>query len=145
MHFGEHVLYDGYGGDPARLDDGPLVERSLSDLVAALGMTILGGPEIYRAPTTGGKDPGGWTGTVVLQESHVSIHTFPARGFLSADVYSCQYGLDPEAVRSFFQERFGCEDDDVTFVHRGERYPAEDLHPEWVTPPVEPGLAGEAG
>lgn len=127
-HFGEHLTYDGYGGDHAALDCRATVLRALTDLVSALGMTILGGPEVYLAPASDKKDPGGWTGMVVLQESHISIHTFPARGFLSADVYTCQNGLDTAAIKRFFRTRFGIADEEVNFLKRGTRYPAQNIH-----------------
>ena len=127
-HFGEHITYDGYNGDYAMLNDREAVRCALSDLVRALGMRILGGPEVYLAHGNDKKDPGGWTGMVVLQESHISIHTFPTRGFVSADVYTCQNGLDVKQITEFFRERFQIKDEEVNFVQRGTRYPAEDLH-----------------
>lgn len=127
-HFGEHLTYDGYGGDYAALDCRATVLRALTDLVTALGMTILGGPEVYLAPASDNKDPGGWTGMVVLQESHISIHTFPARSFLSADVYTCQNGLDTAAIKRFFRTRFGIADEEVNFLKRGTRYPTQNIH-----------------
>lgn len=93
-------------------------------------MTVLGGPEVYRAPANDKKDPGGWTGMVVLQESHISIHTFPARGFISADVYTCQNGLDAAVIQRFFRIRFGIADEEVQFLKRGTRYPSHDIHPQ---------------
>ena len=135
-HFGEHVTYDGYGCQPELLDSRTGVSAALADLTAELGMTRLGGPEIYSAPSNDGKDPGGWTGVVVLQESHISVHTFPARGFLSADVYTCQNGLDVDTIRRFFAERFGATDDEINFLKRGTRYPLQDVHPERARPPV---------
>jgi S-adenosylmethionine decarboxylase len=129
-HFGEHLTYDGYGGDYAALDCCAVVARALTDLVTALDMTILGGPEVYRAPANDKKDPGGWTGMVVLQESHISIHTLPARGFLSADVYTCQNGLDTAAIKCFFRTRFGIADEEVNFLKRGTRYPPHNIHPQ---------------
>ena len=133
-HFGEHVTYDGYGGDPDLLDNRAEVEIALTDLVGVLNMTLLGGPEIYLASAREGKDPGGWTGTVVLQESHISVHTFPARGFVSADVYTCQNGLDVDTIRRHFRHRFSISDDEVNFLKRGTRYPDRDLYPDWVHP-----------
>ena len=131
-HFGEHVTYDGYGCEPKLLDSESVVSGALTDLVAELGMTCLGGPEIYSASANATKDPGGWTGVVVLQESHISVHTFPARAFLSADVYTCQNGLDVEKIQSFFRSRFQAANDEVQFLKRGTRYPSDDLHPERV-------------
>ncbi|MGF1599793.1 MAG: adenosylmethionine decarboxylase [Acidimicrobiales bacterium] len=131
-HFGEHVTYDGYGADPGILDCRAAVHGVLADLAAKLGMTVLAGPVVYLAEATNAKDPGGWTGMVVLQESHISVHTFPARGFVSADVYTCQNGLDTEAVRQFLRKRFAASDDEVHHLKRGTRYPTLDLHPERV-------------
>ena len=128
-HFGEHITYDGYQGDYAALNDKSGVSRALADLVVELGMSILSGPEVYLAEGNDKKDPGGWTGIVVVQESHISIHTFPARGFLSADVYTCQNGLDVEKIIAFFRERFQIKDEEVNFIRRGTRYPANNIYP----------------
>jgi len=129
-HFGEHLTYDGYRGSYAALNCRDTVTKALGDLVLALGMTVLGGPVVYQAQDNNKKDPGGWTGVVVLQESHISIHTFPARGFISADVYTCQNGLDVDAIKQFFRERFQIEDDEVNFIRRGTRYPVSDIYPD---------------
>jgi S-adenosylmethionine decarboxylase len=109
------------------LDCRATVVQALTELVDALGMTLLGGPEIYRAQANDKKDPGGWTGMVVLQESHISIHTFPARGFLSADVYTCKNGLEVETIKRFFRDRFKIVDEEVNFLKRGTRYPARNI------------------
>jgi S-adenosylmethionine decarboxylase len=127
-HFGEHLTYDGYGGDYAALDSRATVVQALTDLVVKLGMARLGGPDVYRAPDNGKKDPGGWTGMVVLQESHISIHTFPARGFISADVYTCKNGLDVDAIKQFFRARFKIADEEVHFIRRGTRYPLHNIY-----------------
>ncbi len=131
-HFGEHVTYDGYHADPSRLDSRQVVAAALSDLTVELEMTILGGPDVHYAPSTNGKDPGGWTGAVILQESHITIHTFPGRGFVSADVYTCQDGIDVDGIRAFFRRTFGASDDEVNHLLRGRCYPDHDLHPDVV-------------
>lgn len=127
-HFGEHLTYDGYEGDYDALDCRATVVQALNDLVAALGMTLLGGPDVYRATANDKKDPGGWTGMVVLQESHISIHTFPARGFVSADVYTCKHGLEVETIKQFFRDRFKVCDEEINFLKRGTRYPQHNIY-----------------
>lgn len=122
-HFGEHVTIDGYGGDPALLDDCALVSATLVELCTAQRMTRLIEPVVVEAPDNQLKDPGGWSGFVIIAESHVSIHTFPRRRFLSADFYSCQNGLDLERVVALIQERFKLEEVESTFIKRGLRYP----------------------
>ena len=37
------------------------------------------------------------TGTVLLAESHLAIHTWPEAGFVTVDVYVCNYTTDNTA------------------------------------------------
>ena len=128
MQFGEHVTIDGYGGPFDKLNDKDVVLGALNELVGKLGMKKLAEPCIYAAPSNGGKDPGGWSGFVVIQESHISIHTFSARGFVSADVYSCKNGLDVDLIVNYFKDTFGLKDVEQHLVKRGTRYPENNIY-----------------
>lgn len=123
-HFGEHLTLDGYGGDASRLNNKELVLDCLRDLPDMLDMHVLAGPEVYFAPGNGKKDPGGWSGFVVIAESHVSIHTFPGRGFVSIDVYTCKNGMDRRMIENFFVQRFSLSDTEINFLKRGLKYPS---------------------
>lgn len=127
-HFGEHLMVDGYGGSEERLNDKALVREALTELPHILMMHPLAAPEVYFAPANDIKDPGGWSGFVVIAESHISIHTFPKRGFVSADVYTCKNGLDVEAVSRYFKDKFALAELEINFTKRGTRYPAEDIY-----------------
>ncbi len=127
-NFGEHLTIDGYGGSADLLDSKDIVLRALNELPGLLGMNILRAAEVVEAPEAGHKDPGGWSGFVIIAESHISIHTFPKRGFLSADVYSCQSGMDQEMVKQFFIDKFGLKDLEVNFIVRGTRYPDTNIY-----------------
>lgn len=129
VHFGEHVTIDGYGGDPERLNDEEAVLSALSELCDELRMRPLMKPVILSAPDNHIKDPGGWSGFVMIAESHISIHTFPKRRFVSADVYTCQNGMDAEYVTEFFKKKFKLEDVETHFLKRGTRYPDQNLIP----------------
>lgn len=122
MHFGEHVMIDGYGGDYKKLNDKEFVLKCLDELPEKLEMSKLAEPVIYFAPVNDKKDPGGWSGFVVIAESHVSIHTFPARGFLSADVYTCKNGMDVDFIISYFKEKFVLKEVEDNFIKRGMKY-----------------------
>ena len=115
-------MIDGYGGDYDKLNDEKLVLRCLDELPGKLGMTKLAEPEIYSVPGNGKKDPGGWSGFVVIAESHISIHTFPAKGFVSIDAYTCINGLDKEFIINYFKEAFGITEIEENFVKRGLKY-----------------------
>lgn len=126
-HFGEHVTFDGYNGCREALNDRGCVHNALVDLAERLGMKPLSEPAVYFAESNYAKDPGGWTGFLVIQESHIGIHTFPARGFVSADVYTCKNGMDVQQIIGFLTERFRVKDQEVNFIKRGMKYPSHNL------------------
>jgi len=128
-HFGEHITIDGYGGNPERLDSEDAVFSALIEICDALHMRPLMKPTIISAPDNHIKDPGGWSGFVIIAESHISIHTFPKRRFVSADVYTCQNGIDQDFVVDFFKKKFQLEDVETHFIKRGTHYPEKNIIP----------------
>ena len=128
-NFGEHLTIDGYRGDAFKLNDRALVLHCLKDLPAQLGMHVMAAPRVYHAPANNIKDPGGWSGFVVIAESHVSIHTFPARGFVSIDVYTCKNGMNTKFIVDYFTNAFGLAAIEQHFIKRGTKYPVRDIYP----------------
>ena len=126
-HFGEHVTIDGYNGNIERLNSKEVVATALSDICSAIGMQPLAEPFVVSAPDNQIKDPGGWSGFLIIAESHISIHTFPRRRFFTADVYSCKNGIDVGKVVSFFKETFLLEDVEIHFIQRGLKYPEKNI------------------
>ena len=126
-NFGEHLTIDGYDGDQRKLNDKDLILKCLNELPEVLGMNKLAEPQVYFVSDTKGKDPGGWSGFVVIVESHISIHTFPARKFVSADVYTCRDGLNKEFIVDYFKEKFRLQDVEVNLIKRGTKYPKYNL------------------
>jgi S-adenosylmethionine decarboxylase proenzyme len=86
---GIHLLGEWYGC-PA---DTPVFTQSdaLRDVcrkaVEEAGLTIVGDRFFQFKPQ-------GVTGTVLLAESHLAIHTWPEAGFVAVDVYVCNYTTD---------------------------------------------------
>jgi len=86
---GIHLLGEWYGC-PA---DTPEFTRSeaLRDVCLAAtrdaGLTIVG--DAFHQ-----FEPQGVTGTVLLAESHLAIHTWPEYGFVTVDVYVCNLATD---------------------------------------------------
>jgi S-adenosylmethionine decarboxylase len=127
VHFGEHVTIDGYGGNPKLLNSKREVRSALKDLCKELRMHPLKGPVIVHAPDNHIKDPGGWSGFVVISESHISLHTFPKRRFISADVYTCKNGVDARFIVDFFKKKFDLQEVETNFIKRGLKYPEYNL------------------
>jgi S-adenosylmethionine decarboxylase proenzyme len=55
--------------------------------VRATGLTVVG-DSFHQF------EPQGVTGTVLLAESHLAIHTWPEYGFVTVDVYVCNLATD---------------------------------------------------
>jgi S-adenosylmethionine decarboxylase len=128
MHFGEHLMIDGYGGQFEKLNNKELVLGCLNELPEKLGMKKLADPVVYFAKGNNIKDPGGWSGVVVIEESHISIHTFAGRGFVTADVYTCKNGMDNDFIITYLKEKFELKDVEQHFVKRGTQYPDHNIY-----------------
>ena len=87
---GLHVmgdLYDCQCEDRFFVDSGLLTEHCMK-LVEEAGLSAVGH---YFHQFGGG---GGVTGMIVLAESHMSIHTWPEKRYVTVDVYVCSYTQD---------------------------------------------------
>ncbi len=88
------LVIDGLGCDPAQLADAEHVRRFLDAYPDAINMTKITPPSVH---TYKGPKPEDWgvSGFVIIAESHISVHTFPDRGYLNIDVFSCKE-FDPD-------------------------------------------------
>lgn len=127
INFGEHLMIDGYFGEENLLNNRELVLHLLDKLPEELGMTKLSEPVVFFAEGNDKKDPGGWSGFVVIAESHISIHTFPKRGFVSMDAYTCRNGLETKKIEDYLIDTFKLRETEINFVKRGTRYPESNL------------------
>ncbi len=122
--FGVHIMLDGYGAPFDVLDNEYYLRKLLHDLPKMIGMHAIAAPQLVRVGPLNRKDPGGLNGFVMIAESHISFHTFPARGFVTMDLYTCQGDIDRERVVTLLKHAFRLADADVFIQDRGLRYPA---------------------
>lgn len=114
-------MLDGTGCNRAKLEDMSLVSTVLDKLPDAIGMTKIMPPYVFRYS---GLVPEDWgvSGIVLIAESHISIHTFPEKGFISVDVFSCK-DFDIDQAVSYLVDAFGIENVEQNLVHRGREFP----------------------
>ena len=127
MNFGLHLMLDGYRGSQGALGDLDAVSDFLHTAVEICGMNIMHGPIIKEAKGVSERDKGGWSGFVLVQESHISIHTFPKRGFVSIDCYTCKGSLPSKVIARLAEGLFSLASFDLKIVKRGLRFPLKDL------------------
>ena len=82
------VLEEALKGGPPISDYGVLSKTYRSS--AKSGLTVVGDAFHQSSPQ-------GVTGTVLLAESHLAIHTWPEHGFVTVDVYVCNLATDNTA------------------------------------------------
>lgn len=126
-NFGVHLMIDGYGGDPEKLNNRERVFECLDELPEKTNMQKIIEPVIKSFPGNDTKDPGGHSGFVMIAESHISVHTFPARKFISIDVYTCKNEMNQKFIAQYFKEKFDLADMEINFVKRGTKYPLQNI------------------
>jgi len=127
INFGVHLTLDGYGGSPEKLNSKQTILKSLSELPKKLGMYTIFGPKVIECPELNQKDSGGFSGFVMIAESHISCHTFPWRRFVSIDVYTCKNEIDQDSVVEYFKKTFELKEVELNYIKRGTKFPAIDL------------------
>jgi S-adenosylmethionine decarboxylase len=80
---GEHLIVDAVMEHPIGRHE---VEDLLRKLPPMIDMNILAGPFVVE----GVPENPGWTGFVIIDKSHISIHTFDDGNLVSIDVFSCK-------------------------------------------------------
>ncbi|KAL7578696.1 hypothetical protein ACA910_009834 [Epithemia clementina (nom. ined.)] len=80
---GQHVMMDLQHVDPAFLSNAQLLAHAMVETTQTSGLTLLS----YHCHDL--KPPMGVSCVGVLLESHVSVHTWPAAGRLSLDLFTC--------------------------------------------------------
>lgn len=87
--FGRHVALDVWGVDEGLLNNSAVLQTHLVEAAEACGATVL---SVQKKQF----EPQGATVLVLLSESHISIHTYPEKGFAAIDCYTCGDTVDPE-------------------------------------------------
>ena len=109
---GIHLLGEWFGcpADTPEMMKADALRTLCLDATNAAGLTAVGENFHQFAPQ-------GVTGTVLLAESHLAIHTWPETGFVSVDVLVCNFSTDNsgkaqalfDALRRALQPQRVCE------------------------------------
>jgi S-adenosylmethionine decarboxylase proenzyme len=106
-----HLICDLYNCRPDRLSDVEPVRELLLEAARIIGATTVA-QAFHRF------EPQGVTGTVVLAESHISVHTWPESRYVALDIASCGE-MDPRLGFRHLREAFGASDARVQEILRG--------------------------
>ncbi len=109
---GIHIICELSGCDAQILSDVELIRKTMVDAAKEANATVLL-DAFHRF------QPQGVSGVVVIQESHLSIHTWPESGYAAVDFYTCGDHTDPWRACEYAAQRFGAKTMLTTEVKRG--------------------------
>ena len=119
--FGQHLMLDAYGCDRFQLEDIERIYSFLDECPQKIKMTKIMPPYVFKYK---GLKPEDWgiSGFVLIAESHISIHTFPEKNYLSLDIFSCKtFNLD--LTIKYLNSKFTMESYEQNIVNRGTEFP----------------------
>eukprot|EP00331_Platyophrya_macrostoma_P017165 CAMPEP_0176474706 /NCGR_PEP_ID=MMETSP0127-20121128/43182_1 /TAXON_ID=938130 /ORGANISM="Platyophrya macrostoma, Strain WH" /LENGTH=461 /DNA_ID=CAMNT_0017870185 /DNA_START=47 /DNA_END=1432 /DNA_ORIENTATION=+ len=98
---GRHLLVEYYECDSDKLLDGGFIEETMLEAAKRAGATIVNcnSHSVY---------PFGCTTVVVIQESHLAIHTWPCYRFAAVDLYTCGNSVNPWNAFEFISKQILC-------------------------------------
>lgn len=112
-----HLLVDLSECPPERLRDGDLIREAMLAAAREAGATVVD-------QTFHHFEGGGVTGVVAVQESHLTIHTWPEHGYAAVDVFLCGAATRPRVAADLLAARLGAGQVRITEQHRGHARPA---------------------
>lgn len=116
---GRHLLVEYHGCDRAVLDDAAGLEALLRRAAEEAGATVVR-TVLHRFA------PQGVSGVVVVEESHLSIHTWPECGYAAVDFYTCG-DCTPDLGEGRLREGLRAERVEVMAVERGRPLPGPSM------------------
>jgi len=112
---------EAYGCDHKSLTDISVLTELLDELPGKMGMTKIMPPYVFKYNGLV-EDDWGLSGIVLIAESHIAFHTFPDKGFLTVDIFSCKDFDVREAVGNIV-DVFKPRSWDEQLLMRGREFP----------------------
>jgi S-adenosylmethionine decarboxylase len=110
---GKHLIIEFRGA--SNLTDHTIAENVFERAVNAAGATLLN-INLHSFQTEEMQEAG-FTGVAILAESHMSIHTWPERGYAALDVFMCG-DADPLLALPVLKEHFKPDNVEVLHISR---------------------------
>ncbi|MEM7654688.1 MAG: adenosylmethionine decarboxylase [Bacteroidota bacterium] len=110
---GRHILAELHGISSAVLNSVAGVEEALMDAAKQADATIIQTSFHHFSPH-------GVSGVVVIQESHLAIHTWPEAGYAALDIFTCGEEMDPWRAYQALLEAWNPANAEARELLRGE-------------------------
>jgi spermidine synthase len=135
---GRHIIVEYYDCSASKLSDVTFIEKAMVDAAKTAGATVINSTFHHFSPF-------GVSGVVVIQESHLAIHTWPEYGYASVDIFTCGGAVDPWVSYEYLKTELEAEHGSaiealrgqISVVSKGKVIPEYTEYPE-ATEPIKP-------
>ncbi|MEO1590327.1 MAG: polyamine aminopropyltransferase [Cyanobacteria bacterium J06632_22] len=110
---GRHILVEFHGCSAEVLNDVPRIESSMVNAAKESGATIISSVFHHFSPF-------GVSGVVVIQESHLAIHTWPEYRYAAVDLFTCGDSVSPWVSYELLKEAFEAHHGSAVEINRGQ-------------------------
>lgn len=127
---GIHIMAEYTNCDETLINDVVYIERVMKEGADMAGATIISSSFHHFSPY-------GVSGVVVIQESHLAIHTWPEHKFASVDIFTCGDTVDPWQAYEYLKDALKAENgsaiklsrgNNLRAVHNKNYYPPGKIH-----------------
>ncbi len=112
---GQHLIADLAGISPETLRDSDRIMRILKEALRREGLHCIKSVEHHFL-----ESGAGFTGVIILAESHAAVHTYPESGYLALDIFACG-SIDPACIMGPLVAKLHPETVDVQTLARAPR------------------------
>jgi len=107
----QHLLVELFDCNTDALENQSLLTELLEAAATAANVTIV--KSVFHQYS-----PQGITGIVIIEESHLSIHTWPEYAYASVDFYTCGDG-HPEKALNIIKKGLNAQRAEIMLIDRG--------------------------
>lgn len=126
MAYGPHLIIDAEGISKHKANDVTYVRRFLTNLAKEMNMDIITGDDNPCAfqikAEEAAQDKCGITGSIISDQSHVCIHTYPEKDFLFCDIFSGEE-FDFQKATDMLKKAFKVKKLGIAKIVRGKNFP----------------------
>src|SRR6476620_3845136 len=110
---GRHILVEFLNCNADVMNDVTAVENAMVEAAQIAGATVINSTFHHFSPY-------GVSGVVVIQESHLAIHTWPEYGYAAVDLFTCGDSVDPWVSYKYLEEAFKASHGSSMECRRGQ-------------------------
>ncbi|MGB0429558.1 MAG: polyamine aminopropyltransferase [Bacteroidia bacterium] len=114
-NLGRHIIVEYYDCDTQIMNDVVQIEQFMVNAAKEAQATVVNSTFHHFSPF-------GVSGVVVIEESHLAIHTWPEYGYAAVDVFTCGSAVDPWICYRYLEKHFKAGYGSAMQMQRGQKH-----------------------